>query len=267
MTLLTMKNKALLSFVLILVLGSFSCCSFQYDYDDHGLFDWGTDALGTRFVIDTISIVDPRICIYGNGLYILPNRCLDSFVIHPQPNEIAKVFRVLPHNVRSDLFDAIPSNHSKFTERAMEHLSMGKNGYGLYNPSSFTEMTYFEKALQDVEVYKFKTQPDKYVLELFWYDAKRYIDNPYGPNFFAIVSENSEPPCYSSKMDSLERCPIYPNEAEQPHYVLTVEPLFARDIINRHIEEEEGFVRFGPFVRRPWQFSKSFAKKYAFPDL
>ena len=68
-------------------------------------------------------------------------------------------------------------------------------------------------------------------------------------------------------MDSLESYPVSPNTTEKPHYILTVEPLYARDVINKHIEEEEGVVKYGPFIKRPWHFSKSFVKKYCFPDL
>lgn len=55
---------------------------------------------------------------------------------------------------------------------------------------------------------------------------------------------------------------------EDPHYALTVEPLYSRKVINEYIKENEPVEKWGPFVTwRPWLFPKWYVRKYCFPDL
>jgi hypothetical protein len=187
--------------------------------------------------------------------------------VKPHSVEAKKVFRILPNNVRVDLFYVQPSNSSDFTDKVETHLSMAEHGQGLYSSAYYGNMVVLDGVVGDIEYYRFKTQPTRFALELFWYDPKRYSDDPYGPDIHIDYADNHESVSFISKLDSLESTPMIPKNNEEPHYVLTAEPLFSSDTINKYIKDYFKNEESGNYSKDLWQYPKWFINKYCFSDM
>lgn len=244
----------------ILILVILSSCQESYIGPVHYLNDFEENCLGTRYFLDTISLKDPVLAVYNDALYVMPKSYSTEFVSNPVYQEGIKLFYIFPHNVRQYILDLTntPDNETEFTSRAEYQLSMGSSLYSIHH---FT--TVFDKRVDEVEFYRFDPLPARFLVELVWYDPERFINNPYGPNFITLVSENHDSTVYRTKLDSLESVPIKPKIEGGAHYILTVEPLYSRETINNHILSKE----CSSTKRRTMLYSKRYARRFCFPDL
>ena len=278
MILLSMEKKLLNKVICFILLFSFSLsCS-----NDRGI-SRRNSTLACRYLIDTLTIDNPVLVVYEDALFIMSRDHITEFASNPYYSESKdqKFFRILPHNVRMDIFDDGLNefrNNSNFTDRAYEHIKMASSARsGLYSSICFnySERTIYEDKVGCVEYYSFNPQPKRFVLELVYYDPQRYKENPYGPHWTFITEESSGPTLFMNKLDSLESVPIISKEEEEPHYMFTLEPLYSRETINAFIRSNDSIkiVRFNLnkghiFIDlTPKYFTKQFAKKHCFPDL
>lgn len=253
------KQASRILLFLLIAISSISCKQQTIDGDEYSphYLDFG---LGVRFILDTITISNPLIAVHEDELYIMPEEYADIFAAKPFAYEKNKVFRILQHNVRLDLFDFPPCNESDFTDRAFSTLTIATNSH-TYNEYNYSDGLSFVKRVGNIEYYSYIVQPAKFCLELFWFEPEQYRENPYGNRFF-ILSEIDTVKHYDRLIDSLEYEPIYPKEYEKPRYVMTVEPLYTRETMNSNIIKAESQCPGKPHLIPKWYF-----KKYCFPDL
>ncbi len=246
----------------MLILVMLSSCQESNIKSVHYLNTFDDDFLGVRFFMDTITIKKPVLAIYKDALYVMPEKFSHEFVSDPACHEESKVFYILPHNIREDIMSNTPVNESEFSSRAEGQLSMGRS---LYSTSHFS--TIFDKRIGEVEFYLFDPLPSKFLLELVWYDPGQYINNPYGKNYVALVSDNPDSSFYKTKLDSLESVPVEPMLEDVPHYILTVEPLYDRETVNNYITKKESIENISPSKKKAILYPKWYAHRFCFPDL
>lgn len=255
-----MKNKIVFQIIIAIIIAT-GCRHYpphiNTEQRDRLLTEYD---LGLKYILDTITIKDPRIAVFNETVYIVAGKYQDEFADSPHCQEGKHIFRIPPIFVREDLCDISPLNETDFTRRAYHTWSFGdclyRTSYDVYN-------VVFDKKIGEIEYYRFLFSPRRFLLELIWYNPRRYSDSfPYGPNWFVTFSEAHKDSTFvhRNKLDSLESCiPSFPLLDEEPHYILTVEPLFSRETVNEYIEWNQEY-EAPPYKKRLY-------RRYAFPDF
>lgn len=215
--------------------------------------------LGLKYILDTITIKEPRIAVNNDNIFIVAGKYVEEFADNPHKQEGKLIFQIPPMIVRQDLCGISPVNSTEFSCRAMNTQSLEQF---LFDTDYSTKNVIFDKRIGNVDYYRFRFPPRRFLLELMWYNPHRYTDSfPFGPDISIIMSTQSiDSITYCDKLDSLERnVPSFPLAEESPHYILTVEPLFSRDVVNEYIEWDKDLI--APL------YPKRFYTKDAFPDF
>lgn len=190
------------------------------------------DTVRDRYILDTITIRDPLLVIYNDSLFVIRESYLRSFLTNPtnrSEGEGQQVFYIIPGCLRIDAIDPndIPYDGSELTFRIRNHIM---DSYLLYDWRDYTDILSFRETINDIEIYTFEPKPSKFVLELV-IEPINGCDNKYK---YKLYQENGVIK-YTNKLDSLE---TIPKTNREPRFVLTVEPLYSRETINKYIDDE-----------------------------
>ena len=266
--------KTLVSLFLVVFFVS-SCCESRVEQSNFKTcFKPGDETVRELYLLDTITIKDPLLVIYKDSLFVIRESYLAQFVDNPSLRDEGsgqQVFYIIPGYLRTHSLDPsnILHNGEDLTNRVRNQLGFARK-ICLYDWRNYSECVLFREITGMVEVYSFEPKPSKFALELVIepVDRDAYISDEH--EIHARLKENYQQYLckktgnYLNKLDSLENRVVTNNK---PRFVLTVEPLYSRETINKFIEEE-GILIGNPGEERPYpKLPKRVVKKKGLPDL
>ena len=218
-----------------------------------------------RYILDTITIENPLLVIYGSDLFVIRKSYLEEFVSNPshRPQGVGQqVFDIIPGWSRSFSVHGDIPDGSSFTRRVLEHIHFG---YHIYNWRDYNSCVVFKETRDEIEVYEFVPEPSKFALELVAVPVNPFNDEEWYSDIIKQRREYLEKRGpYINKLDSLECRITLPSVTK---YVITVEPIYSRETINRYIDDN-GITSGGPGHEVPHpKLSKRTVKLKGLPDL
>ena len=223
------------------------------------------DTMRERYILDTITIENPLLVIYGSDLFVIRKSYLEEFIGNPshRPQGVGQqVFDIIPGWNRTFFVHGDISDGSSFTQRVLEQIHFG---YHIYDWRDYNSCVVFKETRDEIEVYEFVPEPSKFALELVAVPISPFTDEEWNSVVIKRRREylNKRGP-YINKLDSLECRITSPSDSK---YVLTVEPIYSRETINRYIDDN-GITSGGPGHEVPHpKLSKRTVNLEGLPDL